>query len=81
MRKEGSQLLKIIFEYLTDFCSLLENPIQDCIFIEFFGALACMIAYRALGTLYHLGIIERRNSTNQTKALVCLSMRGRKYVI
>ncbi len=51
-------MLKVIFEYLTDSYSLLENPVQDMIVMAILGYLAYLIAYRVVGNLYHGGIID-----------------------
>jgi hypothetical protein len=46
-------MLKLAFEYLTDSCSLLENPIENYMIMAMVGVVAYVIAYDVVGVLYH----------------------------
>lgn len=55
-------MLKLLFEYLTDSYSLLENPIDNYIIMAVVGYAAYLIAYNIVGWFYHSDIIYGRGA-------------------
>lgn len=55
-------MLKMMFEYLTDSYSLLENPIDNYIIMAVVGFIAYLIAYNIVGWLYHTDMIDGRGA-------------------
>lgn len=51
-------MLKSAFAYLTDSYSLLENPMDNYILMVVVGFAAYLIAYNAVGWLYHMDMID-----------------------
>ncbi len=54
--------MKILFEYLTNSFSLLENPINDYVAMAIVGVIAYMIAYSIVGKFYRYDIIDGRRA-------------------
>lgn len=54
--------MKILFEYLTNSFSLLDNPIDDYMAMAIVGVMAYMIAYSIVGKLYRYDIIDGRGA-------------------
>jgi hypothetical protein len=54
--------LKILFEYLTDSFSLLENPLDDYVIMAIIGVVAYIIAYSLVGKLYSYDLIDGRGA-------------------
>ena len=55
-------MLKILFVYITDSFSLLDNPLNDYIVMAAIGAISFAIAYAFVGKLYHYDLIDGRGA-------------------
>ncbi len=54
--------MKILFEYLIDSFSLLENPLDDYVIMAIIGVIAYLIAYSLVGKLYSYDLIDGRGA-------------------
>lgn len=54
-------MLKLVFEYLTDSYSLLENPVDNYIIMTAVGFIAYVIAYNIVGWFYQTDMIDGRS--------------------
>lgn len=55
-------MLKLLFEYLIDSYSLLENPIDNYVIMAAVGFAAYLIAYNIVGWFYHMDMIDGRGA-------------------
>lgn len=54
--------MKLLFEYLISSFYLFEDPIKNYVAMAIVGCIAYIIAYGEVGLLYHLGLIDGRES-------------------
>lgn len=54
--------MKLLFNYLTNSFSLLDNPADNYVIMTIVGVIAFTVAYSVVGELYRIGFIEGRES-------------------